>query len=71
MPPAKQAGLSPGGGRATIATMPELPDITVYLEAMERRMLDRALLRVRLGNPFLLRTAIRPWPRPMGVGWWA
>jgi len=40
--------------------MPELPDITVYVRALESRILDRVLLRVRLGNPFLLRTAIPP-----------
>ena len=37
--------------------MPELPDITVYLEALERRVLGRTLLRVRIAGPFLLRTA--------------
>lgn len=36
--------------------MPELPDITVYSEALERRILDQPLERVRLVNPFLLRT---------------
>jgi formamidopyrimidine-DNA glycosylase len=36
--------------------MPELPDITVYLEALERRILGRRLLAVRLNSPFLLRT---------------
>jgi len=37
--------------------MPELPDITVYLEALERRVLGRTLLRERIAGPFLLRTA--------------
>jgi formamidopyrimidine-DNA glycosylase len=36
--------------------MPELPDITVYLEALEARILDRPLEGVRLASPFLLRT---------------
>lgn len=36
--------------------MPELPDITIYLEALERRIVGRQLLRVRLQNPFVLRT---------------
>lgn len=40
--------------------MPELPDITVYIEALERRVLDRPLLGLRLTNPFLLRTAEPP-----------
>ncbi len=37
--------------------MPELPDITLYLEALEARVRGRTLLRVELLNPFLLRTA--------------
>ena len=40
--------------------MPELPDITVYLEALEARVLGRALERVRLGSPFLLRSVDPP-----------
>jgi formamidopyrimidine-DNA glycosylase len=40
--------------------VPELPDITVYLAALERRVLGRELLRLRLGSPFLLRTAVPP-----------
>ncbi len=40
--------------------MPELPDITVYLEALERRVLGRTLEKIRIVNLFLLRTAIPP-----------
>jgi formamidopyrimidine-DNA glycosylase len=40
--------------------MPELPDIVVYLEALERRVLGQPLLDVRLGSPFLLRTVDPP-----------
>ena len=36
--------------------MPELPDITVYLDALERRVLGRSLDRVTLKSSFLLRT---------------
>lgn len=36
--------------------MPELPDITVYLEALDARILGRTLERVRLASPFLLRS---------------
>ena len=36
--------------------MPELPDITLYLEALEPRIMGRKLLESRLYNPFLLRT---------------
>lgn len=37
--------------------MPELPDITVYLEALKRRVLGQRLERVQILSPFLLRTA--------------
>ena len=40
--------------------MPELPDITVYIEALETRILGRNLERVEIGGPFLLRTADTP-----------
>src|SRR5206468_2276756 len=38
--------------------MPELPDITVYLEALETRILGRKLERTQIGSPFLLRTTL-------------
>jgi formamidopyrimidine-DNA glycosylase len=40
--------------------MPELPDIVVYVEALERRILHHKLHRVRLSSPFLLRTVTPP-----------
>ena len=40
--------------------MPELPDITVYVESLEQRILGSRLIRLRLNNPFLLRTAVPP-----------
>jgi len=40
--------------------VPELPDITIYLEALERRILGQPLARVRIASPFLLRTAVPP-----------
>jgi formamidopyrimidine-DNA glycosylase len=36
--------------------MPELPDITVYIEALERRVLGARLEATRIAHPFLLRT---------------
>jgi formamidopyrimidine-DNA glycosylase len=36
--------------------MPELPDITVYLEALEQRLRGARLESVRIAHPFLLRT---------------
>ena len=40
--------------------MPELPDIVVYIEALESRILNQRLERVRVASPFLLRTATPP-----------
>jgi formamidopyrimidine-DNA glycosylase len=40
--------------------MPELPDLTAYLAALEPRIVGRPLLGVRLASPFLLRTAEPP-----------
>ena len=40
--------------------MPELPDIVVYIEALEKRIQGSSLERVRIASPFLLRTAVPP-----------
>jgi formamidopyrimidine-DNA glycosylase len=40
--------------------MPELPDVTVYVEALAQRIRGARLEKVRLFNPFLLRTAVPP-----------
>jgi formamidopyrimidine-DNA glycosylase len=40
--------------------MPELPDVTVYVECLERRTLGDPLERVRLASPFLLRSVDPP-----------
>jgi formamidopyrimidine-DNA glycosylase len=40
--------------------MPELPDVTVYIEALESRARGRRRERVKLLNPFILRTAVPP-----------
>ena len=40
--------------------MPELPDITAYIAALEPRVLGRPLEHVRLASPFLLRTVDPP-----------
>jgi formamidopyrimidine-DNA glycosylase len=41
--------------------MPELPDVTVYVEALQQRIIGQPLMRVRLASPFLLRT-VEPAP---------
>jgi len=40
--------------------VPELPDVVVYLEALERRVLGRRLEGVRLASPFVLRSVDPP-----------
>jgi formamidopyrimidine-DNA glycosylase len=40
--------------------MPELPDISAYIFALESRIVRQRLERVRLGSPFLLRTVEPP-----------
>jgi formamidopyrimidine-DNA glycosylase len=40
--------------------LPELPDVIVYIEALERRILGRRLSGVRLLSPFVLRTVEPP-----------
>ena len=40
--------------------MPELPDITAYIAALEDRIVGQTLERVRLGSVFLLRTVDPP-----------
>ena len=40
--------------------MPELPDITVYIEALERRIGGRTLQRAEIAGPFLLRSERTP-----------
>ena len=38
--------------------MPELPDLTVYLESLQQRIVGHRLERVLIVSPFLLRTAV-------------
>ena len=40
--------------------MPELPDITAYIYALESRIVAQPILQIRLASPFLLRTAEPP-----------
>ena len=36
--------------------MPELPDLTVYIESLQSRIGGKPIENIRLGNPFILRT---------------
>jgi len=40
--------------------MPELPDISAYISALEARIVGQPIVRVRLASPFLLRTVQPP-----------
>src|SRR5881409_365077 len=40
--------------------MPELPDVTVYVEALRERVVGARLERLRLVNPFVLRSVDPP-----------
>jgi formamidopyrimidine-DNA glycosylase len=46
--------------------LPELPDITVYVEALRRRIVGQPLEEIRLKTPFLLRTVEPPLPDLIG-----
>ena len=45
--------------------MPELPDVVVYIEALTPRVVGQPLERLRIGNPFVIRT-IEPAPSELG-----
>ena len=47
-------------GAFTNSTMPELPDVTAYINALNQRITGQQLERVRVARPFLLRTADPP-----------
>jgi len=36
--------------------MPELPDLTIYIEKLQERVAGQPIVNIRLGNPFILRT---------------
>lgn len=56
-----RAGLS-----GTVRPVPELPDIVVYLEALERRVLGRELTGIRVVSPAVMRTYDPPYDAPVG-----
>jgi formamidopyrimidine-DNA glycosylase len=52
-----------GAGRLVVeplADLPELPDITVYIEALEARVLGQPIEKIRLASPFIVRSATPP-----------
>ncbi len=46
--------------------MPELPDIVVYIEALQRRVLDKKVTGIRVLSPSVIRTYDPPYDSPVG-----
>lgn len=46
--------------------MPELPDVTIYVEALRERLIGHKLIRASVKSPFLLRSAIPPLAETFG-----
>src|SRR5688572_27379121 len=44
----------------TLPRVPELPDVVVYIEALTPRVVGQPLERLRIGNPFVIRTIEPP-----------
>jgi len=42
--------------------VPELPDLTVYLDFLQANVVGQTLERIRIASPFVLRTAAPPLP---------
>ncbi len=40
--------------------MPELPDVTIYIESLRRRVVGQPLEKIRLASPFLMRSVTPP-----------
>lgn len=47
--------------------MPELPDITIYIEALQARVVGKTLNKVRVASPAVLRTYNPPFSAPQGA----
>ena len=47
--------------------MPELPDVTVYVEALSQRVQGQKLLGVRVASPFVVRTFDPPLSAAAGL----
>jgi formamidopyrimidine-DNA glycosylase len=60
------SGVHHSKGGVRLKRMPELPDISAYLSALQERIVGQPLQRLRLGSPFLLRTAVPPISEAVG-----
>ena len=63
---ATRMGLQSRPDACKLIAMPELPDITAYISALEKRVIGHPLEHVRLGSPFLLRTVEPPLSKAEG-----
>ena len=62
------AGAGPRGAMRYPPRMPELPDITVYVEHLQRRLVGATFTGARIRSPNLLRTAVPPLGSAQGRG---
>ena len=53
---AASVAVAVGGAKWHTRPMPELPDVSVYLERLTAKIVGHRLERVRIGHPFLLRS---------------
>src|SRR5512143_145438 len=56
----RHVGLNSRRRCGSIPRMPELPDVVVYVEHLQRRLLGATFERARVRSPNLLRTAVPP-----------
>jgi len=60
MPDRARDALKNCGPPCNLLSVPELPDISAYLTALESRVVGQPLQRIRMASPFLLRTVQPP-----------
>src|SRR6187401_1763342 len=58
--PRRLRGRGPAGRGWHTGPMPELPDVSVYLERLTAKVVGHRLERIRIGHPFLLRSVTPP-----------
>jgi formamidopyrimidine-DNA glycosylase len=46
--------------------MPEFPDVTIYIEALNERVLNQPIQKIRIGSPFILRSFEPPIDAALG-----
>ena len=62
----KYQSAHPQSTKYKVRDMPELPDIVVYIEALERRVVGQDVTGVRVASPSVLRTFDPPYDAPVG-----